>query len=462
MPKRNLVLIVAILAAAACVILYNHNRAPQVIINTPQQDQAQKQISRVAQIIRREYVKPVKDDQLVRDAIGGMVEGLDEFSRYVPPDQLAKFNTHMNGSYRGVGLKVEVIGGQVVVIGAMLGSPADRAGFRTGDKLISIDKAELAGLPLSSVNELLDEGPSESVKIVFLRAGQAHRRDVNRGEMEIETVVGLFRTGQGRWVFALDGKEGMAYIRIREFCPKTAEHLDQVLRELGNLRAVVLDLRDNPGGGLPAAVSVANLFLREGLIVKSVDRAGRQELYRAQPDRTFSDTVPLAVLVNGRTASAAEIVAGSLWANSRAVLVGERTRGKGCVQTLFPLPDDLGQISLTTSEYLLAGDIRISRHGRIGGIAPDLPVATANEAELASLRLRGEVLFQPTPETMPASWPDGGGNLLPSLLSLDEPLVAAMKLLRTPLEYKAILKKAAKARSTMPATAPATARADDE
>ncbi len=466
MPKRNLVLIAAIVAAAACVMVFTHNQPKPMAPDRPDNaqaqpaDAAQEQLAQAARVIRQNYLYPVKDEQLVRDAVGGMVKGLDEFSRYVPPDKLAEFNSRMNGSYRGVGLKVEIISGQVVVIGPMLGSSADRAGLRTGDKILFIDKQDVRRLPLPRIYDLLDGGAGGSVHIVFQRGGERRERDLARNEMELETVVGLFRTGQGRWVYALDAKEGIAYIRLREFCPKTAEQLEQVLRDLGNLRSIVLDLRGNPGGGLPSAVSGANLFLREGLIVKSVDRAGRREVYRARPEKTFSDAIPLVVLVNGQTASAAEIMAGSLWVHSRAVLVGARTRGKGCVQTLFPLAQ--GLISLTTSEYLLKGNIRISSRDGIGGIAPDLPVVSEREDELEALRLRGEVLFQPTPETMPATWPDGGEDLTPSFLSLDEPLTAAMKLLRDPLKYKALLKKAAHARATMPATAPTTSRADDE
>jgi carboxyl-terminal processing protease len=466
MPKRNLFLIAAIIAAAACVVVFNHVHPTKVDSARPENaqgqppDAAQEQLAQALRIIRRNYLYPVKDDNLVRDSIGGMVNGLDEFSRYVPPEKLAEFNSRMNGSYRGVGLKLEIISGQVVVIGPMLGSSADRAGFHTGDKILSIDKHEVRLLPLSRVYELLDSGTEGSVNIVFQHSAERRERDLPRNEMELETVVGLFRTGQGKWAYALDVKEGIAYIRLREFCPKTAEQLEQVLRGLGHLRSIVLDLRGNPGGGLPSAVSAANLFLREGLIVKSVDRVGHQELYRARPEKTFSDAIPLAILVNGQTASAAEIVAGSLWIHSRAVLIGTRTRGKGCVQSLFPLAE--GLISLTTSEYLLRGDFRISGRGGIGGIAPDLPVATEREDELDALRLRGEVLFQPTPETMPATWPDGGTDLTPSFLSLDEPLTTAIKLLRDPLKYKVLLKKAAQARATMPAIAPTTSRADDE
>ena len=466
MPKRNLFLIAAIIAAAACVVVFNHIHPTQVDSKRPDNaqgqpaDAAQEQLAQALRIIRQNYLYPVKDDMLVRDSIGGMVKGLDEFSRYVPPEKLAEFNSRMNGSYRGVGLKLEIISGQVVVIGPMLGSSADRAGFHTGDKIISIDKHEVGLLPLPRIYELLDGGAGGSVNIVFQRGADRRERDLPRNEMELETVVGLFRTGQGKWVYTLDAKEGIAYVRLREFCPKTAEQLEQVLRDLSNLRSIVLDLRGNPGGGLPVAVSAANLFLREGMIVKSVDRAGHQELYRARPEKTFSEAIPLAILVNGQTASAAEIMAGSLWVYSRAVLIGTRTRGKGCVQSLFPLAQ--GLISLTTSEYLLRGDFRISNRGGIGGIAPDLRVATEREDELDGLRLRGEVLFQPTPETMPATWPDGGADLTPSFLSLDEPLAAAMKLLRDRRVYKALIKKSAQARTTMPTTVPTTSRGDDE
>lgn len=463
MPKRNLVLVLAILAAAAAVILYSRNHVTYVVSNSASQpDATQRQLEEVARTLRKEYLRPVKEEQIVRGAIRGMVEELDEFSRYVPPDQQARFTTRMGGSYRGVGLKVEIISGQVVVIGAMLRSPADRAGFRTGDRLVSVDKEELAGLPLPVVYQLLDEGQASTVHVTFLRAGQTIRREVARAEMEVETVVGLFRNPQGRWVYSLDEKEGIAYVRVREFCPRTPDHLLQVLRELGNLRSLVLDLRDNPGGGLTSAVGAANLFLDKGVIVKSVDRAGRCEEHRARADRVFSDKVPVVVLVNRQTASAAEIVAGSLWVHSRAVLVGERTRGKDCVQTLFPLGDDLGQISLTTSEYLLAGDVRISRQGRPGGLAPDQPVWTSREADLDALRLRGDVLFLPTPETMPASWPRAGRDLLPAILALDEPLEAAMKLLHAPTEYKALLDKAPKARAAAPASCRSGGRGDDE
>ena len=365
------------------------------------EDPSAQALADVMRLIRQQYVGTIKDDKVLRDAVAGIVGGLDEYSTYIPPDKLAAINGRMNGRQCGVGLSVERIGGKVVVIGPVLGSPADKADFRTGDRILEIDGQDVASLDIAAIGRLLDAGKKPRVNVAFERASQRHERELVRDEWEMETVVGLFRTQRGAWSYMLDDKQHVAYVRVREFCPKTSLQLDQVLRELGPVRSIVLDLRDNPGGGLPSAVDVANLFLREGVIVKSVDRAGHAEVFRARPERTFSDTIPVAILVNGHTASAAEIVAGSLWLKSRAVLIGGRTRGKACVQRLFTLPGGMGQISLTTANYLLAGDVHISRPPRPGGLAPDLEAACLRPDQLDACAFAARFSIIPLPKPCP-------------------------------------------------------------
>jgi carboxyl-terminal processing protease len=278
----------------------------------------------------------------------------------------------------------------------------------------------------------------------------------------VETVVGLYRDTTGKWVHVVDPNNRVAYFRIREFDPSTMEEFQTAYRQVDGMSGLVLDLRDNPGGRLPAAVAVADLFLAQGTIVTVTDRGGESRHYVARPEGTYPADLPIVVLIDGRTASAAEIVAGALRLGRRAVLVGTRTRGKGYVQSMIQLPGDMGQINLTTSEWLLGEDRRISRRAgsETWGIDPhvEISVPPAKRERLALLRARCELPAvdkgnlspsRPTPTVMPVT-ASTGPNEPPigvSLLEIDAPLARAVELLRSPQDIRELLDAADEATS---------------
>jgi len=265
-------------------------------------------------------------------------------------------------------------------------------------------------------------------------------------------VTGLFRDDAGKWVHLIVPSEGIAYLRLREFTPETSQQFQRAFRQLTRLEGVVLDLRDNPGGARPAAIAIADMFLRKGTIVIVEHRADQSEHHVAHEAGTVPD-VPVVVLIDSRTASAAELVAGSLQAGDRAVLVGERTRGKGCIQTMIPLGGDLGQINLTTAWFHFGSGESIMRAADADrwGIDPHVPVAVpaVRRVELDKLFAREEVLPPPKPTTRPATRattaPDAARTV--RFLKLDPQLDRAVDLLRTPQRITRILEKAAERRA---------------
>ena len=458
MPKRNLILVLGLLAAAAVIVLFAYDPGGQTAGNRPADNRQMEAVAQAIRVIKENYHKPVDDSQLSCDAVAGMVDGLDEFSSYIPPQQVDAFNHRMRGNDQGLGIRFEIINDAVVVIGPILGSPANREGIRTGDRIVSVDGRETAGLTLEEVQDALEGPGQDEVRLVIRRRERTLNVTLTRGRLPMESVVGLYRDRSGNWVHSLDAKRGLVYIRVKEFVPDTASELEKTLYRLGSPRGIVLDLRDNPGGLLPGAVEVANFFLKKGIIVRSVDRGGKPTEFFARSEETYSDTVPLAVLINGNTASAAEIVAGALWVHDRAVIVGTQSRGKGCVQTPFLLGEGLGQINLTTAEYYLEGSMPISRRAasRYWGVEPHRQAILVQAEELGRLRVRGEVLFQPTPETMPASWPANEQGMVAVYLGLDTQLKQALALLADPAEMDTLIRQESKIRSSRRAvTAPA-------
>lgn len=266
-------------------------------------------------------------------------------------------------------------------------------------------------------------------------------------EFPVESVTGLYRRKTGQWAWMLDAERGLAYIRIREFVNNTAERLRQTFRAMNGVKGMVLDLRSNPGGKSTVAVQVADMFLREGLIVQMADRLGQGERHEAHSPGTLPPIL-LVVLVDEKTASGAELVAGALWANDRAVLVGSRTRGKGCVQSMIDL-GELGLVNLTTSQFVLARPRNITRikGNKTWGIDPheSCRIEAANQSALQDFRtMAGNAGFarksQPTTLPTQPQFPD----VVLKLLKLDKPLARASQLLQKPEQIKAILESAAR------------------
>jgi len=455
MPKRNLIWVVAIVAAAGVTLLVTRGRRQQI---GGDGDHAQfEPVVQTYRKIKDNYYRPVAQDKLLRGAVRGMVGALGEFSSYVPPGKVDAFSHRVSGRVTGLGLRVGRRGGEVVVIGPLPDSPAHRAGLLAGDRILAIDARPLTGLDPGQVAELLDGPIGTSVELVITREGSEGRTvELTRSEFPIETVEGLYRNSAGEWVHLLDPDGRIAYIRIKEFVSDSPERLRRVFRRLPGLRAAVLDLRGNPGGLPAAAIGLANMFLRTGLIVTFIDKDGRRQRHVAHADGTYPDDLLVAVLINADTASAAEIVAGALKLHGRAVLVGTRTRGKGCVQSMISLPGKLGQINLTSSEFLLGADVPVMRRPGSDewGVDPHEQVLLLPSCRemLSRLRAEAEVLPPPRPPTAPTATP-GRADIVKKLLRLDTQLSRAYKLLRRPREMQLLIKRAAAQRARKRAAA---------
>jgi len=445
MPKRNLIWIVAIIAATVVTAwVTRHNPPPLGESNQTEF----RSVGRTYRLIKDRYYRQPEEDRIRQGAVKGMVDALDEFSTYVPPGDVVAFKRRIMGIERGLGLRVKIAGGQVLLVGWLAGSPAGRAGFAAGDRIMSIDGRSVAGLSLEGVRKLLDGKVGSRAVLEILRAGKkAKSITLTRQEFPVETVTGLYRDRTGKWVYLIDEADGLAYLRIKEFVRKTPEQFQQAFRQLGQVNGLIVDLRGNPGGLLPGAVEVADMFLHDGLIVTVFGRDSKPQRHLARADRTYPD-IPMVVLLNAKTASAAEIVAGALRVGRRAVLVGTRTRGKGCVQSMFPLPDELGQINLTTSEFTFGPSGSITRRGEADawGIDPheQITLPPAQQRRLVQLRGLVELIAPRRPTTRPAAEtaPASQSPIVREMLELDLQLARAIELLKTPEKIEALLEEA--------------------
>lgn len=331
--------------------------------------------------IRTEYVDPVTEDALVASAARGMVTGLDPHSRLLDAAEYEQVRISTSGHYTGVGLEVRGDGDQVVVVAPIPGSAAERAGLRAGDVLVSVDAEPVTAATLDATIRRLRGAPGTAVDVTARRADVLLPFRLLRGPVQVQSVR------------AAPLGDGLGYVRITQFSDRTAADLARALRDLraadGGLRGLVLDLRDNPGGVLDAAVAVADAFLEQGVIVSA---SGRTRDARFRRDATPGDLLagaPLAVLVNGNSASAAEIVAGALHDHGRATLLGARTFGKGSVQTVLPLSDGRA-LKLTTSRYFTPAGDSIQARGIEPDVAlaalPDGPRAPADDPQVAAAR----------------------------------------------------------------------------
>jgi carboxyl-terminal processing protease len=338
------------------------DRDPAVEENLPWEEA--RLLAEVLERVKRDYVEAVDDHELIEAAIRGMVSDLDPHSAFLAPDEFQEIRISTSGNYMGIGLEVSVENDQVVVVTPMDGSPAAEAGVQPGDIVLSIDGMPVDPRDLDDTVARMRGSPGTPVVLGVRRPGvdAPMSFELARARIEVHSVRSeLLESGYG-------------YVRISHFSETTAQDLARVLGELsaqagGPLRGLVLDLRNNPGGVLEAAVAVADAFLDGGLIVTA---DGRMPEARFRIEATTGDLLdgsPVTVLVNGGSASASEIVAGALKDQERATVVGTVTFGKGSVQTVMPLSEGRA-IKLTTSRYYTPSGQSI--HGR--GIQPDVTV----------------------------------------------------------------------------------------
>jgi carboxyl-terminal processing protease len=319
-------------------------------------------LAAVLERVKHDYVDPVDDHQLLQAAIRGMVASLDPYSAYLDGDEYDEVKISSSGRYSGVGIELSIEDDQVVVIAPFDGSPAAQAGIRPGDIIVTIDGIAVNTNTLADTIGRMRGAEGSSVKIGIMREGNSEPMlfTLKRSRVDLHSVRGEML------------EAGYAYVRISQFSETTGDDLNASLKDLRKhngapLKGLVLDLRDNPGGVLEAAVAVADTFLDSGVIVTA---KGRTPDSKFEMDATPGDTLngaPIVVLVNGGSASAAEIVAGALKDQHRAKLMGRTTFGKGSVQTIIPLSDDRA-VKLTTSLYYTPSGVSINHRG----IAPDI------------------------------------------------------------------------------------------
>ncbi len=320
-------------------------------------------LQEVADRVRNEYVENLDGVDLDRAAVDGIVARLDPHSHFLDAAEYQAMRVSTSGQYSGVGLEVADHEGRVVVVSPIEGSPAARAGVRAGDVLLQIDGEGLRHGGLDRAVERMRGPTGSTVRLTVAREGEAEplQFELERSEVHVRTVSAA----------RLPGSVGYMHItHFNDETPRDVSDLLAKLQDVGPLRGLVLDLRGNPGGVLDSAVSVADDFLDDGLIVRAEGRAAGARFEMRASDGDLLGNAPIVVLVDRGSASGSEIVAGALRDHRRATLMGERTFGKGSVQTVIPLSGG-SALKLTTSRYFTPSGASI--HER--GLDPDVHLA---------------------------------------------------------------------------------------
>ena len=400
--------------------------------------------SHVLSLIENNYVEPIDESRLIYGAIDGMVRTLDPHSSFMDPRAYAAFKQETDGEYGGVGLELGTRAEQIVVVSPLQDSPAARAGFKPGDRILEIDGASTRNMREDEAAQALNGPPGTRVVIRAQRDGWSEPRSFPL----IRDVVRIVSVEEKLF----DKKFG--YVKIKSFQDRTDLYLRKSLDLLrtqagGELKGLILDLRRDPGGLLDQATKVSDRFLREGVIVTTQGRGGtHKEVERAHAKETEPD-YPLVTLVDEGTASASEIVAGALQDHGRSVIVGTQTFGKGSVQTMIDLEDGSG-LKLTIARYYTPSGRSIQEQG----ITPDVlvkPSPATAQAEGDSVRemnLPGHFKAEPGQATAQgglvashaqAPAPELPAHVQPGDPSDDPQLEAALELLRDPKAYRAHL-----------------------
>ena len=314
--------------------------------------------------VDQNYVRELTPDdrrKLVEEMINGGLERLDPYSAFLSDREFKQFERKNNGSFGGVGIQVGLdrATGGLVVTTPLVGTPAYEAGILAGDLIVKIDGKPLENARTSEAVEKIQGEIGTPVTLTVVHEGQKKAVDVTmaRAEIKIETVLGDRRKpdNPAEWDYIIDKDKKIAYVRLLEFEKPTADTLQQVLKQLEaeGVRGLILDLRGNPGGLLTSAVAVSDLFLTSGRIVSTQGRKTPERVYDAKAEGTLFEPAaehPMAVLIDKYSASASEIVAAALQDHGRAVIVGERSFGKGSVQNVYPMEDNTA-LKLTTQSY---------------------------------------------------------------------------------------------------------------
>ena len=342
-PRRSALVILAVILACGCVGMLFGQRL-NTSATPPDSDirESVRSFTQVYEVVQQNYAETVNPDKAIYNgAIPGMLRVLDPHSNSFDPKAYAALREDQRGKYYGVGMQVGPRNNKVIVIAPFTGAPAYRAGIRPGDVIIAVDGKPTDNMSTSDVADLLKGPKGTTGKITVLREGTDKPIDFNvvRDEIPRYSVDVHFMI-----------RPGIGYVHVNGFQETTEHEVSEALDKFGDIKGLVLDLRQNPGGLLSEGVGVADKFLKKGqVIVSHHGRSSPEKVYRAAHGNGGKD-YPLVVLVNRGTASAAEIVAGAIQDHDRGLIVGETTFGKGLVQTVYPLSENTG-LALTTAKY---------------------------------------------------------------------------------------------------------------
>lgn len=360
----------------------------------------------VLSIVRKNYVEDVKAKDLIYGAIKGMISSLDPHSGFMPPEAYKEMQVETKGEFGGIGIQIGIKDGMLTVIAPIEDTPAYKAGIKAGDKIIKINNEFTKNMALHDAVSKMRGAPNSQVTVTIVREGWKETKDftITREVIKIKSVKSKILG------------DGIGYIKISQFQEQTAADFSQALDKLTQekINALILDLRNNPGGLLNSAVSVSSQFLPSGkLVVYTKTKTGERTEFQTEGDGSNS-TIPMVVLVNEGSASASEIVAGALRDWNRAVLLGTQTFGKGSVQSVIPLSDGSG-IRLTTAKYYTPKGISI----HATGIVPDIIVKLAtNDKQKSHIVIREKDLQRSFKDKQIEEKPEEPEEIVP--LEVDE------------------------------------------
>lgn len=390
------------------------------------------EIGTAMQLISRAYVEPVDQRQLFDSAMSGMLADLDPYSSYIPPVEYQPFQDVLRQQFEGLGVNLEgpPVVERLAVVTPLAGSPAHRAGVEPGDVILEIDGTSTEGMSVGDASKLLRGPEGTSVHLKMRRKSLTESQedsilefDIRRAALEVESVVGVQRKKSGEWEYFLPGESKIAYIRIDIFGERTAGEFRAALdRVKQDVQGLVIDLRDNAGGLLPAAIEVCDMFLERGPIVTIQGRMPDDRMvYDAADGMVIPTAVPIVVLVNRGSASASEIVAAALRDQGRASVAGERSFGKGTIQQVFVMDGGRSGLKLTTAKYFPPSGANIHRSPRmtendVWGIMPDEELRVElDEEQIRKLYQRWRNSEVPATEAASASNPSTGSSGDPPL-----------------------------------------------
>ncbi len=328
------------------------------------QEEATDLFYQVLQYVKNDYVEEVSSDELMFGAIRGMLAATgDEHTRFMDPEQYKELQVDTTGKFGGLGIEISIRDNTLTVVSPIEDTPAMRAGLKPGDKIVEIEKESTHGVSINDAVKKLRGEPGTKVNISVVREGidevlyYTIVRDIIRIEVVASTIIPNTNIG---------------YVRLKQFSQTAPSEIRSILEDFKkkNVKAVILDLRWNPGGLLDAAVEISNLFVKEGVLVSTRGRkSAGDRVFRADPRKVVLPNTPLVILANEGSASASEIVTGAVKDHKRGIFIGTKTFGKGSVQSVIPLNYDTA-IALTIQKYYTPSDVSIHKKG----IEPDVEV----------------------------------------------------------------------------------------